>query len=182
MADYIYTLESRLTPDQMRGVTLIQEISRAAGLNVYLTGGAVRDILTGFPIRDLDFTLQGNPLKLQKELEKVGAVIHGTDDHTNTLYLNLPGNVRAEISMARSEQHLKTGKPPVITPATITEDLRRRPYQEGGSGCPRTDGRGPGGTRSARQRSAGRRDSARADRHLARGSTALYPPLIANAA
>jgi tRNA nucleotidyltransferase/poly(A) polymerase len=128
MADYIYTLESRLTPDQMRGVTLIQELSRAAGLNVYLTGGAVRDILTGFSIRDLDFTLQGNPLKLQRELEKAGAVIHGTDDHTNTLYLNLPGNVRAEISMSRSEQHLKTGKPPVITQATITEDLRRRDF------------------------------------------------------
>ena len=128
MADYIYTLESRLTPDQMRGVVLIQDLSRAAGLNVYLTGGAVRDILTGFPIRDLDFTLQGSPLKLQKELEKAGAVIHGTDDHTNTLYLNLPGNVRAELSMARSEQHIKTGKPPVITPATITEDLRRRDF------------------------------------------------------
>ena len=128
MADYIYTLESRLTPDQMRGVKLIQELSRAAGLNVYLTGGAVRDILTGFPIRDLDFTLQGNPLKLQKELERAGAVIHGTDDHTNTLYINLPGNVRAELSMARSEQHLKTGKPPVITPATVTEDLRRRDF------------------------------------------------------
>src|SRR5258706_12467743 len=128
MADYIYTLESRLTPDQMRGVTLIQEISRAAGLHVYLPGGAVRGILPGFPIRDLDFTLQGNPLKLQKELEKVGAVIHGVDDHTNTLYLNLPGNVRAEISMSRSAQHLKTGKPPVITPATITEDLRRRDF------------------------------------------------------
>jgi tRNA nucleotidyltransferase (CCA-adding enzyme) len=128
MADYIYTLESRLTPDQMRGVTLIQDLARAAGLNVYLTGGAVRDILTGFPIRDLDFTLQGNPLKLQKELEKAGAVIHGIDDHTSTLYLNLPGNVRAELSMARSEQHIKTGKPPVITPATISEDLRRRDF------------------------------------------------------
>jgi len=99
MADYIYTLESRLTPDQMRGVTLIQDLSRAAGLNVYLTGGAVRDILTGFPIRDLDFTLQGSPLKLQKELEKAGAVIHGTDDHTNTLLPQPPGQ------RARRTQH-----------------------------------------------------------------------------
>jgi tRNA nucleotidyltransferase (CCA-adding enzyme) len=128
MADYIYTLESRLTPDQMRGVKLIQDLSRAAGLNVYLTGGAVRDILTGFPIRDLDFTLQGNPLKLQKELERMGAVVHGMDEHTHTLYLSLPGNVRAELSMSRTELHVKTGKPPVITPATITEDLRRRDF------------------------------------------------------
>lgn len=110
MADYIYTLETRLTPEQMRGVTLVQDIARSAELNIYLTGGAVRDILTGFPIRDLDFTVQGNPLKLQKDLERAGAVIHGVDEHTHTLYLNLPGNVRAEISMARTEVHEKTGK------------------------------------------------------------------------
>ena len=96
MADYIYTLETRLTPEQMRGVTLVQDIARAAELNIYLTGGAVRDILTGFSIRDLDFTLQGNPLKLQKDLERAGAVIHGVDEHTHTLYLNLAGSVRAE--------------------------------------------------------------------------------------
>ena len=61
MADYIYTMEIRLTPDQLRGVTLVQDIARAAGMNIYLTGGAVRDIISGFPIRDLDFTVQGNP-------------------------------------------------------------------------------------------------------------------------
>jgi hypothetical protein len=44
MADYIYTMEIRLTPDQQRGVTLVQDIARAAGMNIYLTGGAVRDI------------------------------------------------------------------------------------------------------------------------------------------
>ena len=72
MADYIYTMEIRLTPDQQRGVTLVQEIARAAEMNIYLTGGAVRDIISGFPIRDLDFTVQGNPFKLQKELERAG--------------------------------------------------------------------------------------------------------------
>ena len=70
MADYIYTMETRLTPDQQKGVSLVQDVARAAGMNLYLTGGAVRDIISGFPIRDLDFTVQGNPLKLQKELEK----------------------------------------------------------------------------------------------------------------
>ena len=59
MADYIYTMEIRLTPDQQRGVTLVQDIARDAGMNIYLTGGAVRDIISGFPIRDLDFTVQG---------------------------------------------------------------------------------------------------------------------------
>ncbi len=128
MADYIYTMELRLTPNQQKGVTLVQDIARAAGMNVYLTGGAVRDIISGFPIRDLDFTVQGNPLKLQKDFERAGAVIGGTDDDTKTLYVTLPGSVRAEVSSARIERYEKTGKPPVITPATLIEDLRRRDF------------------------------------------------------
>ena len=104
MADYIYTMETRLTPDQQRGVTLVQDIAREAGMNIYLTGGAVRDIISGFTIRDLDFTVQGNPLKLQKELERAGVVIGAADDDSKTLYLTLPGNVRAEMSMARTER------------------------------------------------------------------------------
>src|SRR5205807_6220997 len=128
MADYIYTMELRLTPNQQKGVTLVQNIARAAGMNVYLTGGAVRDIISGFPIRDLDFTVQGNPLKLQKEFERAGAVIGGADDDFKTIYVTLPGGVRAEVSTARTERYEKTGKPPIVTPATIIEDLRRRDF------------------------------------------------------
>ena len=128
MADYIYTMELRLTPSQLKGVILVQDIARNAGMNVYLTGGAVRDIISGFPIRDLDFTVQGSPLKLQKEFERAGAVIGGSDDDFHVLYVTLPGGVRIEVSGARIERYEKTGKPPIITPATIIEDLRRRDF------------------------------------------------------
>ena len=128
MADYIYTLEIRLTPDQLRGVTLVQDAARAASMNVYLTGGAVRDMISGFIIRDLDFTVQGNPLKLQKELEKAGAKVQSTDDDLKVLGLTLPGNVRAELGMARTERYEKSGKPPIIAAGTILEDLRRRDF------------------------------------------------------
>src|ERR1700744_4776533 len=128
MADYIYTMEIRLTPEQQRAVTLVQDISRAAGMNIYLTGGAVRDIISGFPIRDLDFTVQGNPFKLQKDLEKAGVTVVGSDDDSKTLHLLLPRNGRAETSMARIERYEKTGKPPIVSPATIIEDLRRRDF------------------------------------------------------
>src|SRR5882762_714379 len=128
MADYIYTLETRLSPDQQKAVTLVQDAAKVADMNLYLTGGAVRDIITGFPIRDLDFTVQGNALKLQKELERAGAIVGDADDETKSLLLTLPGNVRAEVAMARSERYEKTGKPPHILPATIIEDLRRRDF------------------------------------------------------
>ncbi len=128
MADYIYTMELRLTPDQLKGVGLVQDVARAAGMNLYLTGGAIRDIISGFTIRDLDFTVQGNPLKLHKDLEKAGAKVVAIDDDARTIFISLPGNARAEISMARTERFEKTGKPPIVTPATIHEDLRRRDF------------------------------------------------------
>ncbi len=128
MADYIYSMETRLTPDQQRGVTLVQEIGRHAGLNVYLTGGTIRDLVTGLPIRDIDLSVQGNPLKLQKELEKAGISIQGVDEDLRILYLLMPGNVRAELNMTRSEVYDKPGKAPTVTPATINEDLRRRDF------------------------------------------------------
>jgi tRNA nucleotidyltransferase (CCA-adding enzyme) len=128
MADYIYTMEVRLSPDQQKGVTLVQDVARAAGMNVYLTGGAIRDIISGLPIRDLDFTVQGNPLRLQRDLEKAAARISYVDDDVKSLLVLLPGSVRAEISMARTERYEKTGKPPIVTPATIIEDLRRRDF------------------------------------------------------
>ena len=119
MADFIYLMETRLTPDQQKGANLVQELARTAGLNLYLTGGAIRDIISGFPIRDLDFTVQGNPLRLQKDLERVGARIGHADDDLKSVHLVLPGNVRAEISMARTERYEKAGKHPLILPATI---------------------------------------------------------------
>jgi tRNA nucleotidyltransferase/poly(A) polymerase len=120
-------MESRLSPAQLQVVGQVQEIARAYEMNVYLTGGAVRDIISGFPIRDLDFTVQGNILKLQKDLQKIGAIIQGSDEDMRILYVLFPNHVRTEIASARSESYPKPGKPEV-TFETINEDLRRRDF------------------------------------------------------
>jgi tRNA nucleotidyltransferase/poly(A) polymerase len=128
MADFIYLMETRLTPDQQRALALVTDIARAHEMNVFLTGGAVRDIISGFIIRDLDFSVQGNALKLQKDFEKAGAVMEGIDETTRSVMLLLGGNVRAEVTSTRSERYDKPGKPPEITPGTIYDDMRRRDF------------------------------------------------------
>jgi tRNA nucleotidyltransferase/poly(A) polymerase len=127
MADYIYTMESRLSPEQMRTVNSVQDIARSHGMNIYLTGGAIRDILTGFPIHDLDFTVQGNPLEFQQEIEKAGAIVDMVDPVFNVIHA-IFRETQAEIGMARAEVFGQPGKPPLVTPATINEDLRRRDF------------------------------------------------------
>src|SRR5262249_42781895 len=69
-----------------------------------------------------------NALKLHRDLEKAGAVIEGMDEELKSMFVRLPGNVRAEVSMARSEKYGKPGEPPEVAPATIIEDLRRRDF------------------------------------------------------
>lgn len=128
MPDFIYLMETRLTPDQQRALTLVTDVARAHEMNVFLAGGAVRDIISGFIIRDLDFAVQGNALKLQKDFEKAGAVVEGSDENTRSLMLLLPGNVRAEVTSTRSERYDKPGKPAEITPGTIYDDMRRRDF------------------------------------------------------
>ena len=73
MPDYMFLLESRLSPEQRAVMLRVQELSAAMGFNLYLTGGTVRDLITGASLRDLDFTVEGNPSKVARELEKGGA-------------------------------------------------------------------------------------------------------------
>jgi tRNA nucleotidyltransferase (CCA-adding enzyme) len=127
MPDYIYLLENRLSPAQQNALREVRDAARNAGMTVFLAGGAVRDLTSGFPVRDLDFSVQGNALKLKKSLEKAGATLWGEHEPSRTLWFWFPGSVRVEVSSARREEYPKPGKP-VYHWAPILEDLRRRDF------------------------------------------------------
>ncbi len=127
MADYIYLLESRLSQAQQKAIQVVREIAKAKGLTVFLVGGAVRDLTSGSPVRDLDVAVQGNALKLKKELEKVGGSIAGENEAMQALYVRFPGSVRMEVGSTLSVHYPKPGKP-VVKAANILDDLRRRDF------------------------------------------------------
>src|SRR6201996_7442415 len=127
MPDYIYLLENRLSPAQRDAVQHVRQAAREAGLTVFLAGGAVRDLTSGFPVRDLDFSVQGNALKLKKSLEKDGGTLWGEHEPSRTLFFWFPGSVRVEVSSARREEYPRPGKP-VYHWAPSLEDLRRRDF------------------------------------------------------
>lgn len=128
MPDYMFQLESRLSPEQRAAMVRIQELAAESEANVYLVGGAVRDVISGMNIRDLDFTVEGNPARMVRELEKGGAKVIEENDSARSAELLLAGDVEASISAAREEVYPRPGAKPDTRFSTITEDLRRRDF------------------------------------------------------
>jgi tRNA nucleotidyltransferase (CCA-adding enzyme) len=127
MPDYIYLLENRLSPDQRNAIAQLRTAAREAGIILFLTGDAVRDLTSGHAVRELEVAVHGNALKLKKALEKLGANVWGEDEPSRTLYLCFPGTVRVDVVSTHSVEFPKPGKP-VFHPASIHEDLRRRDF------------------------------------------------------
>jgi tRNA nucleotidyltransferase (CCA-adding enzyme) len=128
MPDYMYLLESRLSPEQRAVLERVQELARVQEANVYLSGGAVRDLVSGMPIRDLDFTVEGNPFRMVRELEKGGARVVVEDERLRHIELIFAGDVDGSISAARDDYYDRPGARPEIRWSTIMEDLRRRDF------------------------------------------------------
>jgi tRNA nucleotidyltransferase/poly(A) polymerase len=129
MSDYIYMLESHLSSDQNRVVAEVQAVAGQARVNLFLTGGAMRDMLAGFHIRDLDFVVEGNALKVAKAVcDAAGARLLSVEENRKCAELAFPGNVTAQIAMSRLEKYARAGAKPQVSPATIQEDLRGRDF------------------------------------------------------
>lgn len=129
MSDYVYMLESHLSPDQNRVVEEVQLAAAQANMNLFLTGGAMRDMLAGLRIRDLDFVAEGNALKLAKAVsERTGAPMISIDEARKSADFLFNGGVTAQIAMSRHEKYARSGAKPQISQATIQEDLRCRDF------------------------------------------------------
>jgi tRNA nucleotidyltransferase (CCA-adding enzyme) len=128
MPDYMFLLESRLSPEQRAVLERVQELARLLELNVYLTGGAVRDLISGQPIRDLDFTVEGNPVRMVRELEKGGARVIWETEKLRHYDIVFSGEADGSISAARDDVYERPGAKPEYRFSGIMEDLRRRDF------------------------------------------------------
>lgn len=128
MPDYMYLLESRLSPEQRAALERVQELARSQEMNIYLTGGAVRDLISGQPIRDLDVTVEGNPVRIVRELEKGGARVVSENERTRHYELIFAGDADGSIAAARDDVYERPGAKVEYRFAGIMEDLRRRDF------------------------------------------------------
>ena len=127
MPDYIYLMENRLSGDQQHALRQLREAAREAGMILFLTGDAVRDLTSGHAVRDLEVAVHGNALKLKKISEKLGGKVWGENEASKSLYLCFPGTVRVDVVSTHRVEYPKSGRG-VFHAASIQEDLRRRDF------------------------------------------------------
>ncbi len=145
MSDYNFLMESRFSPEQFQVVNQLSRVASAQGLNLYLVGGAVRDLTYGQQrVRDLDFAVEGNIEKILRALEagqskkrRGGPGAEGAQLEIEQLHVDARRNsadvvfapgIRAEIAMARTESYTRYGHRPEIAAAAIFDDLKRRDF------------------------------------------------------
>lgn len=94
------------------------------GGTVYLVGGAVRDLLAGMTVNDLDLVVEAGASEIALGLAH-DALIH---ERFGTAELETDGT-RVDIATARLETYSHPGALPEVTfPASIVDDLDRRDF------------------------------------------------------
>ncbi|MCL5005175.1 MAG: hypothetical protein M1404_01470 [Acidobacteria bacterium] len=148
MSDYNFLMENRLSPAQFQVLNNLSRVAHAEDLNLYLVGGAVRDMTFGqAAARNLDFAVEGEIQKILRYLrisdsrqKSLAKPVNGwdqsaaevlkvqVDQYRRAATVCFANGVRAGIAQCRQETFSTPGRPPVITPATIFDDLKRRDF------------------------------------------------------
>ncbi|HAH37672.1 MAG TPA: tRNA nucleotidyltransferase, partial [Algoriphagus sp.] len=111
---------------------IFSKVAKAAaklGLETYVVGGYVRDLILGRPCKDLDFTCVGSGIALAEE------VVKQFDYHVplsvfknfGTAMLKLEDS-ELEFVGARKESYRSESRKPIVEDGTLQEDLERRDF------------------------------------------------------
>ena len=125
--DFIRLLEASLSSEKLALLRSAGGIARDEGAPMYLVGGAVRDLLLGRPVEDLDLVVVGDAEMMASIVAKrlSGQVVSRSQFSTARVKVD---GVSLDLVTARSESYSRPGALPQIAHGTIEEDLARRDF------------------------------------------------------
>ena len=120
-------IERRLLPTHLRLLQAAANIAGRDGVELYLVGGTVRDLLLERGIRDLDLSVAGAPSEFTNTLaeELGGEVVARSRFGTAKIRV---GDDALDLAMTRQEVYASPGALPEVSPGSIQQDLTRRDF------------------------------------------------------
>ena len=123
-------LIDELFPDEISGILrLAGEVAQSRGEDVYLVGGAVRDILLRKPNLDIDVVVEGNGIAFAEEFaSKLQGCRVRSHQKFRTAVLLFDDGFKIDVATARHEYYAKPGALPTVEMSSIRRDLYRRDF------------------------------------------------------
>lgn len=117
--------------DELKDFIFLQNASAIAdeiGVEVYIVGGFIRDLILKKEVEDIDFLVIGDVVKYAKSL----ANSVGIDDiviykNFGTAHFNHQG-INFEFVAARKESYTKSSRKPTVSEGTFRDDISRRDF------------------------------------------------------
>ena len=126
MADRIAEIDKHLSREELTLLKKLGDMAVSSGMNAWLVGGLVRDLLLGVGAGDLDVVVEGDGLVFaRKAAKELGANIIEYERFL-TATLQFPDLSRIDIATARTETYENPGALPRVIKAPIKDDMRRR--------------------------------------------------------
>ena len=103
----------------------VETIIARGGSGVYAVGGAVRDLLLGRTVRDLDLVTERNAIDLVRASLTEARITPHARFLTATVKVD---GTRIDVATCRTETYPRPGALPRVRPGAIGDDLRRRDF------------------------------------------------------
>ncbi|MYB49894.1 MAG: CCA tRNA nucleotidyltransferase [Dehalococcoidia bacterium] len=120
-------LEQRLASVRLSVLRELSQLATGLGIDLYLVGGSVRDVLADAPLTDIDIMASGSAERLVESIRGRGDVNVRKASAFGTWSLTVRG-VDVDLATARRETYERPGALPTVIPGTVEEDLARRDF------------------------------------------------------
>jgi tRNA nucleotidyltransferase (CCA-adding enzyme) len=109
------------------------EVADRREVGLWFVGGALRDLLLGRPLHDVDLAVEAAAANALELATRLGALPGWTLERSHvrfgTARLRAPGGLRVDVAATRREEYPAPASLPVVTgTTTIEEDLGRRDF------------------------------------------------------
>jgi tRNA nucleotidyltransferase (CCA-adding enzyme) len=126
--DLFGRLLAEATDEERRVLATLRQEANRRGLETYLVGGSVRDLVLGRASTDRDVTVVGDAVGLAHALAGQLDLTQPTTHATFGTATLRSGPLNLDLITARRETYPHPGSLPVVEPAGLSDDLARRDF------------------------------------------------------
>lgn len=125
------SLFNKLPKEKLDAILCSADIAEKCSLNIYLIGGAVRDLIMDNPVYDIDIVVEGNAAEFANKMKNyIDCEIINTEENLKTAKVKFINGEEIDFASTREETYLGSGLLPVAHNfgCSLKNDIKRRDF------------------------------------------------------